>query len=104
MKETQNNSPIPALLKKHESTLLRSWLAAQARDRESGSDSVSKGDLERQSKEFLTAFQVSSQTGDLSETQTDAWERTQGRPFRYLPGAIPLGSDAGRGCHFYFFL
>lgn len=77
MQRIGQDTVIPLLLQKHEASLLRDWLTTQSRDRGSGSNAVGARDLERQSRDFLSAFQASSQSGDFGDLQTEAWEKTR---------------------------
>lgn len=71
------DSIIPDFIKNHEAAILKSWLATQGRDRGTLKRLVSDIELQRHSKSFLAAFQVSSQSGVLNDVEDASWNPTR---------------------------
>ncbi len=76
MNTTESKSMLPQLLKDREAVILKGWLADQMRDRASMQPGA-REDLTRQSRSFLQAFQVSSQSGELDDIEGAHWEPTR---------------------------
>ena len=68
---------LPQLLANREAEILKEWLTEQIRSRGSGSAGIKEEDLRRQSKEFLSAFQEATQSGDLDDIETENWTRVR---------------------------
>jgi rsbT co-antagonist protein RsbR len=77
MPQTES-SILPQLLLKNQAQILKDWIAAQVRARGSAKGGVKEHDLERQSAEFLNAFQEASQRADAGgDIQTGEWSRVR---------------------------
>ena len=77
MPQTES-SILPQLLLKNQAQILKDWIAEQVRARGSAKAGVKEQDLERQSAEFLNAFQEASQRGDAGgDIQTGEWSRVR---------------------------
>ena len=75
----QNESTVlPQLLLRNQPQILKDWIAEQVRARGSSKGGVKEQDLERQSAEFLNAFQEASQRADAADDiEADSWTRVR---------------------------
>jgi rsbT co-antagonist protein RsbR len=69
---------LPEILKTHEQSILAEWIKAQAESVATRRDLMSDAELQRQSREFLTAL-VGAADGGIEDLQTSEW-----RPVREL--------------------
>jgi rsbT co-antagonist protein RsbR len=69
---------IPEILRTHEQAILAEWMKAQAESVATRRDLMSDAELQRQSREFLTAL-VGAADGGIDDLQTSEW-----RPVREL--------------------
>jgi rsbT co-antagonist protein RsbR len=76
MSQKETLGILPSLLARHEADILRSWLAAQVRDRGSGRSGVRGEDLRRQSEGFLRSFQEAVQSG-TDDIDSAPWSQTR---------------------------
>jgi rsbT co-antagonist protein RsbR len=65
---------IPALLARHEESLLESWMEAQLSAGATRTDLLSETERRQQSGEFLRRLRQAAQGGDLSELRGEEWE------------------------------
>ncbi len=66
-------SKIPEILKKHEASLLESWLKAQHNESTLRPDLIKEGSLREQCKNFLQLLREGSQGGNLTDISTNEW-------------------------------
>src|SRR5689334_6906765 len=64
---------IPDILKKHQSELLKEWLALQLSATTLRSDLMKESTLGDQSAQFIDLFQEACQSGNLTELSSGAW-------------------------------
>jgi rsbT co-antagonist protein RsbR len=69
---------VPEILRTHEQAILAEWMKAQAESVATRRDLMSDAELQRQSREFLTAL-VGAADGGIDDLQTSEW-----RPVREL--------------------
>ena len=69
---------VPEILRTHEQAILAEWIKAQAESVATRRDLMSDAELQRQSREFLTAL-VGAADGGIEDLQTSEW-----RPVREL--------------------
>jgi rsbT co-antagonist protein RsbR len=75
---------LPALLKTHEKQILADdWMARQKESLTSRRDLMSDSELERQSREFLTAFVKAAEAGGAFDVRGPSWQ-----PVREVLGRI----------------
>jgi rsbT co-antagonist protein RsbR len=76
MPQTESTT-LPQLLLKNQAQVLKDWIAEQVRTRGSAKGGVKDQDLQRQSAEFLKAFQEATQSGAADDIQSDTWTRVR---------------------------
>ena len=101
MSQKETLGILPSLLARHEADILRSWLAAQVRDRGSGRSGVREQDLRGQSEGFLSCLRscpVGKRRYRFRPLVADPRI-----PFRYDPRSGTAGSDSVGSRSLYFF-
>src|ERR1700728_908520 len=73
MKQKQATS-LTDILNQHESEILNDWMTLQRGAATRRADLISDADLQRQSKDFLSAFRQGVASGRLDDIMTPAWE------------------------------
>ena len=68
-------SPLPGLLRQHQTQVLSDWSARQLQSLASRRDLISDAELSRESKEFLEAFTQAMESGDHERAVGPAWDR-----------------------------
>ncbi len=69
----QSRTRIPEIVKAHESEILRHWMSLQQQSVATRSDLLSERELERQSRDFLSAFVEAAGHGTLGDLSVAAW-------------------------------
>ena len=64
---------LPEIVRTHEQAILHEWMQRQLDSIATRRDLMSEADLQRQSREFLTAFVRASETGRLDDVHGSAW-------------------------------
>jgi rsbT co-antagonist protein RsbR len=67
-----SKSRLPEILKTHQNEILSEWMSRQLHSIATRRDLMNEAELERQSREFLTAFVSASQTG-TDDLHTGSW-------------------------------
>ena len=75
--EQKQATSLTDILNRHESEILNDWLTLQHDAATRRADLISDADLNRQSKDFLSAFRQGVASGRLDDIMTPAWERTR---------------------------
>ena len=65
-------SRVPEVLKKHQSDLLKEWVAQQLSSTTLRSDLMKESTLREQSAKFLNLFQEATQSGNLTDLSAGA--------------------------------
>src|SRR5262245_5433744 len=73
MTPSSSSTRLPEILKTHEQSILAEWMKAQAESVATRRDLMSDVDLQRQSREFLTAL-VRAAEGGVGDLQTSGWQ------------------------------
>ena len=68
-------SPLPRLLRDHQSEVLKDWTVRQAQSLSVRRDLISDADLSRESSQFLDAFTQALEAGDHERQTGASWER-----------------------------
>ena len=64
---------LPEIVRTHEPAILREWIQRQVESVATRRDLISEADLQRQSREFLSAFVKASESGRLDDVHDSAW-------------------------------
>jgi rsbT co-antagonist protein RsbR len=70
---TQVSSRLPDLIHRNEKEILSQWVANQLQSLSTRRDLMNEGDLERQSREFLSAFAAAAFAGGLKDSRGQPW-------------------------------
>ena len=73
MARTRNTSRLPEILQHHEGPILADWVQRQLSSVTVRRDLVNEAELQRQSREFLTAFARAASAGALNDMHSQQW-------------------------------
>jgi rsbT co-antagonist protein RsbR len=93
-------SRIPALLARHEESLLESWMEAQHSAGGTRTDLLSDTELRQQSGEFLRRLRQAAQGGDLHELRGEEWEPVRELIVRLSRNRVIQGFSPGETATF----
>jgi rsbT co-antagonist protein RsbR len=75
--EQKQAASLTDILNRHEQELLNDWMTLQRSAATRRADLISDADLQRQSKDFLSAFRQGVASGKLDDIMAPAWEPTR---------------------------
>jgi rsbT co-antagonist protein RsbR len=70
-------SQLPEILKKHEQNIMADWSALQHQSIASRGDLINEAELQRQFRDFLSAFVGAAEAQGLSNVQSDGWSHVR---------------------------
>src|SRR6478735_5972068 len=97
-------SRVPEVLKKHQSDLLKEWIAQQLSSTTLRSDLMKESTLREQSAKFLNLFQEATQSGNLTDLSAGAWTTVKGLLSEISAGRARQGFSAAETATFIFSL
>jgi len=97
-------SRVPEVLKKHQSDLLKEWVAQQLSSTTLRSDLMKESTLREQSAKFLNLFQEATQSGNLTDLSAGAWTTVKGLLSEISAGRARQGFSAAETATFIFSL
>jgi len=97
-------SRVPEVLKKHQSDLLKEWMAQQLSSTTLRSDLMKESTLREQSAKFLNLFQEATQSGNLTDLSAGAWTTVKGLLSEISAGRARQGFSAAETATFIFSL
>jgi rsbT co-antagonist protein RsbR len=97
-------SRVPEVLKKHQSDLLKEWVAQQLSSTTLRSDLMKESALREQSAQFLNLFQEAAQSGNLTDLSTGPWTAVKGLLSEISAGRARHGFSPAETATFIFSL
>jgi rsbT co-antagonist protein RsbR len=95
---------LPEIVRTHEPAILREWLQRQAESVVTRRDLMSEVDLQRQSRDFLSAFVNASESGRLDDVHGTAWAPVRELLTRIVEGRALQGFSPSETATFVFSL